>query len=667
MKRLLIALLLAPAAAAQEKAAEEAKPAAAQEQPPAEAAQETAAPPSPVAESPVHVTLEAGYRGIRGVGGDFNTYRSLVNLGEGPQMGILEISANNPSRRIFDRLTLRGNNWGDPYNTAHFDIERRGAYRLTVDYRSIFYFNFLPSFANPFASDGVLVNQRSMDLRRRGTEVVLELFPQRRIVPYLQYSRDAGSGTGITPFVSNANEYPVATILRDSTDRYAGGVRFEMRKWNLTLEQGGTVFKDDQQAFSADRNLGNRATTLQGRQLFLSELAQAYGVRGDGIYSKGLLTAAPAGWVHLYGQLFYTQPSTTVQYQDSGRGLFFLGGSRFFNGQESLLSSLAKQPHITGHFAAEIFTPWRLRLVESLSTDRLHDASSALLAERILTAGSADEARSLFTTDRLAVNYHRQQADAFFDALRQVTLRAGHRYTWGDASLRAPVLNPAGRQAGEMRQQVVHYAATARGRWNTLVHAERESSFDERSYFRTSLHNYQRVRLRARARPLPSLEIGAALALLDNENPSSGIGYDYRDVGGTATVHWTPAGGKHGSLLAEYTRARLRSDLSYLEPQSLTPVASRYLENAHQATAVGTWNLPQLGGRAAVLTAGGSLFHSRGTRPARYYQPVARVQAPVAAQCAVFVEWRWYGYAQPLYLYEGFRSHQVLGGLRISR
>ncbi len=657
----LLAILLCAAAAGQEKAA----PPAGQTPPPP--AEQTPAPPSPVAESPISITLETGFRGITGIGGDNNTYRSLVNTGEGPQLGLLEISVNNPTRRVFDRLTLRGSNWGDPYNTAHLDIEQRGAYRLTVDYRNIFYFNFLPSFANPSAREADGINQRSMDLHRRGTEVVLELLPQRRIVPYLQYSRDSGSGTGITPFVANANEYPVATILRDSTDRYAGGIRFDLRKWNLTLEQGGTVFKDDQQAFTADRNLGNRATPLQGRQLFLSELLQAYGVRGDGVYSKGLLTAAPAGWVHLYGQLFYTQPSTSVQYQDSGRGLFFLGGSRFYNGQESLLSSLAKQPRTTGAFGAEIFTPWRVRLVESLSTDRFHNASSAVLAERILTTGSAEDIRSLVSADRLAVKYHRQQADAFFDPHRNVTLRAGHRYTWGDASVRSPVLNPVERQSSEIRQQVVSFGGTLRGRWNTMVHADREASFDERSYFRTSLHNYERVRVRARVRPLASIEIGAAFSMLDNENPSTGINYDHRDLGGSATVHWTPAGGKHGSLLAEYTRSRLRSDLNYFEPQSLAPVASRYLENAHQATALGTWNLPKAGNRVVVLTAGGSLFHSAGTRPARYYQPVARLQAPVVARCAVFFEWRWYGFTQPLYLYEGFRTHQLLGGLRISR
>ena len=32
---------------------------------------------------------------------------------------------------------------------------------------------------------------------------------------------------------------------RDSTDNYRGGVRFELNRFHVTLEQGGTTFKED--------------------------------------------------------------------------------------------------------------------------------------------------------------------------------------------------------------------------------------------------------------------------------------------------------------------------------------------------------------------------------------------------------------------------------------
>ena len=59
------------------------------------------------------------------------------------------------------------------------------------------------------------------------------------------------SGTGATVFVSDSNEYPVPNTLRDSTDLYRGGIRFEKPHFQLTLEEGGTAFKSDQSLYQA--------------------------------------------------------------------------------------------------------------------------------------------------------------------------------------------------------------------------------------------------------------------------------------------------------------------------------------------------------------------------------------------------------------------------------
>ena len=80
-----------------------------------------------------------------------------------------------------------------------------------------------------------------------------------------------GSGRGITPFVTYGDEFPVTTNLDDKTDNFRGGVRFEKQKWHVTLEQGGTAFKDDQHVFTSDLNPGNRTTTLLGKDLYLQD------------------------------------------------------------------------------------------------------------------------------------------------------------------------------------------------------------------------------------------------------------------------------------------------------------------------------------------------------------------------------------------------------------
>ena len=66
----------------------------------------------------------------------------------------------------------------------------------------------------------------------------LDLLPGNWIVPYLAYDRDSGTGTGVTTFVTDANEFPVPNTMNDLTNLYRGGVRFELKPFHVTLEAG---------------------------------------------------------------------------------------------------------------------------------------------------------------------------------------------------------------------------------------------------------------------------------------------------------------------------------------------------------------------------------------------------------------------------------------------
>lgn len=66
------------------------------------------------------------------------------------------------------------------------------------------------------------------------------------------------------------------------------------------------------------------------------------------------------------------------------------------------------------------------------------------------------------------------------------------------------------------------------------------------------------------------------------------------------------------------------------------------------------------------LSFGGSLFASGGSRPARYYQPLARAGLAFKDRVEWNWEWRWYALTQAQYLYEGFRTHQFTSSLRLT-
>jgi hypothetical protein len=56
---------------------------------------------------------------------------------------------------------------------------------------------------------------------------------------------------------------------------------------------------------------------------------------------------------------------------------------------------------------------------------------------------------------------------------------------------------------------------------------------------------------------------------------------------------------------------------------------------------------------------------SSGSRPTNFYQPVGRFLVPLHRAFEWYAEWRHYGYSEPFYAYEGFRTHHFITGFRL--
>ncbi len=678
---LMIAAPLAAQQAAPAAAGAAAKPDEAKTEQKAEAAAES---PSPATEQNVSGSIDVGYRWVSGPAGNFDAYRSVVNLGEGPKLFGLDFSFTDPKKRFFDRLDIRANNWGgDPYNTARVDARKERVYDFSFDYRNIAFFNFLPSYANPgagpllpgqsSASLPLFLNQRSFDTRRRMIDTELNLRPGTRFVPYLAYTHNSGDGRGVTDFVADSNEYPVGTTMRDKTDLFRGGIHIEMNRYHVTLEQGGTTFKDDQDLFDAQRNPGNRSTSILGQQLFLNSANQAYGIRGDSIFSKAIVTANPIDRLDLYGQFLYSQPRTETNYTQINSGNFvLLNALRFFNGQQDLLSAEAKQPHTSGSIGAEFRVTNRLRIMESWMTDRFHDASSAFLTEQLFFATSPALLTSAFSATGLVLNYNQQQLDVLYDVTSKITLRGGYRYTWGNATVQAPALGEGtvgftGFENGQLKRHVGLAGLNVRPSQKLNVNLDYEGSAGDRTYFRTSLQDYHRARARARYQLTASLALNGVFTLLDNRNPAPTVDYQFRSRDASLSVSWNPNGGKRFNLLGEYSRTTVYSNIDYPLPSLLSiREQSLYRDNAHAANGVFDVALPAVSGLTPRIAFGGAFFISSGSRPTRYYQPLGRFSLPLGRHVQWNAEWRYYGYSEPFFYYEGFRTHQFMTGLRLS-
>ena len=169
----------------------------AQDAPP-EATDTTAQPAAPSEPQSVRVlgmestgTVDIGYRWKAGFQGSEDLYRSLVNLGEGPKLFGANLNFSNPlgTGKYVDRLQINATSWGgDPYNTLRVYAEKASLYQFSFDYRNVNYFNFIPSFANPLLSQGILLGQHSFDSTRRTMDFELTLRPGAKISPFLARS-----------------------------------------------------------------------------------------------------------------------------------------------------------------------------------------------------------------------------------------------------------------------------------------------------------------------------------------------------------------------------------------------------------------------------------------------------------------------------------------------
>jgi len=655
------------AAAAPAKADDQAKPP--EPAAPAKAA-EKAASPAPSTEQWITGSFDFGYRWVGDVRGSLPTYRSIVNLGDGPKLTGLDFTITDPKHRLFDRIDARANAWGgDPYNTAHIDVNKRGVYELRGDYRNMAYFNALPSFANPLAPRGF--DERAFDMRRRSGYMDLVLFPGKHILPYLVFERNSGYGHGVETWVQDSNNsFAVPMLLRDSTNNYRGGVRLEYNRWHVTLEQGGTTYKDDDQASANGANFGDRTTPILGGTLVLNTLTQTYGVRGSSVYTKVLATASPFSWLDLNGQFLYSEPKTDARYFDTATGNFALLSSLLlYSGQYNIGASSSNAKHTLVSAGAEIRPFKRLKIIDSFSTNRYNETGAGALTEQILlTPGATFPALVSALSTQQAVTNNRQQVEAILDVTKKITLRGGYRYEWGDATVRAGTLDQSGSLAlGALKRNVGLAGATIRPWQKLSLNVDYEGASTDQNYFRTSLYNYQKVRARAKYQASASLWFQANFGLLDNQNPTAGIQYDFRSRDNSLAAFWTPGGGKRISVMAEYDRSTLYSHIDFLLLPFFAPTVSNYKENAHTATSTIDIVLPKVAGIAPKLSAGGSLFVSSGSRASRYYQPLGRLSLPLQKHVQWNTEWRWYGFGEQLYLYEGFRAHIFMTGLRLSR
>lgn len=611
-------------------------------------------------------SLDLRNRWVTDVGGSSQAYRSVVNLGEGPRLFDGDLHFSRPGARWADDAYLTLNSWGgDPYNTARFGAEKKGLYDLRADYRNIAYFNNLPSFANPLLDSGVTLSQRAYDINRRQFDVDLHLWPGSRWSPFANLSRSSGDGRGVTTFVSDADEFAVNADIEDRLLTARAGLAASGRRWSATVEQGVSDLADSQAVYwNGASNPGNRRTPFVGRDLALDRLSQRYAVDGSGLFSRAIVQAQPWSRLSVTGQFLYSQPKIDATQQSDAEGqLVYLP----YLASYSLLSeqsvSQAGRPRPSGNWSTELRVNRRVRIVQSWYTDRFHVAGSAALTQLLnITPELAVEDAS---AQRLELRHSQNQTDLLFEPERRFTIRAGHRYAWGEAVTTPPEfdLRLEPKTHATMRRHAALASAAARLLEGRLrMGAQAEYSPGSRAYFRGALDRYQREKLHASFRLPASLTLQGSFTNFRNRNDDPEIDLETDSRQFSAGFSWTPPGSRDVSVLADYTRSSLSSRILTVQLPFFGTGFANYRDDGH----AGSLYFQSVLARGARLKAGGALFIGSGSRPTRFYTPQVEFDGRVSERVRWVGEWKWYGFSERIYPLENFRAHTVSAGLRVS-
>lgn len=621
--------------------------------------------PAPSTEDELTGTIDLGARWRYGVGGDFNTYRSLVNLGSGLRLVSGDLKYEPSANGLFDSLLVTADNWGgDPYNTARFDLLKRGKYRFAGRYSNIAYFNYLPSFANPAVGTLFSLNQRAYDTTIRNLDTKLELFPGGRVIPYVGYERNTDYGNGITTIVEQANEYPLRNLVRWGQDRYFGGVRLEWNRWHATVESGQTAFKDDQSVTSTERVNGNRPLTFLGQQLFLSDGSQLYHTRSEGTFTRVNLTANPWHWLDLAGNYMYSKPEATSKFSEDLIGNIAYQAMVYARNADTVYGN-ASMPRMSWSGSAEARPFSRLRIREIFETDRMRTDSNAIMTSVLFAAAGAQFTTGMNAVDRFEATRNRNQVEGLLDITRHFMVRGGFRREWGKSLMRSGFLNSAPFERGELERNVGLVGAQFRAGSRMTVYGDYEVGDGKKTYYRTGLMDTRKYRIQGRFNLRSDLTFNTLFTRLENKNPDEGINYNYHAQAISASLQWTPAAAKRFAFIADYSRSAIMSDINYLDATWFRTIRSLYRDNAHSYnTYVNFVARPKALPAPMTLSLGGSFVTTSGSRPSRYYQPQGKIVIPIIPKLHAFGEYRWFGLNQPYYSYEGFRANMLLAGFR---
>jgi hypothetical protein len=617
----------------------------------------------------VRTSFEVGYRWTSAIDGNEQMYRSQVNLSDGVRLFNSYLTMRSePCVGWFDKLDLSINNLGDPYDTVRLNMSRMDAYELRASYRDMNYYNYISSFANPLLGKGNMFPQHNLDVNYRMADFELRLFPRHKIVPFVGYSRNSGSGPGYTTIAMTGDQFLLKTRWDYSADEFRGGVQFNLDKLNLTVEQGYRLLQNHTYLNDAGEPAGNQGSLPYfGKDVTLTSFSTQQNGRVNLPTSKILAKYAPLANLRMIGRYMYTMgdSETTVGEKSAGT-LFSLEDFLTYATANDALQGKAKKPNHNGSFLIEYSPFSRITLTDTVNALGYHISGAALrntlytdAASLLGGAPSASVSVSDQLDSRYVYNQVRNQAEVEFDLFHGLALRAGHRYTFTDVSVQND--DSGSVSESDMTGQTGIFGLVYRPSTRLRVGFDYENTWSDQPLTRTDLLDYDQFNLDARFGTWKGFSINGRLAVRRNSNDATDIDYQSHDWNFSGGLSWQPV--ERINLSADYSRSDIYSTILVVIPQNFRTDHSIYDE---RISAIGGSMIVGLY-RDFKAEFGYRGIISRGDNQLEFHQPYASLWIPLKGGLAFKPSWQYFGYSENNFSFENYKTHMATFSLVYTR
>lgn len=582
--------------------------------------------------------LEAGYRWLN-LKGDEGMYRTQIDERSG---FLIRAFTMNSTSTFADRIRIDVSDLGTgPAGSFRLDAERSSVYRFRLGYRSADLFSAVPAFA---------LGQHTYDRTRRTVDADLELFPDRKIVPFVGYSFNRFSGPGTTSYHVGQDEFLLGQSLRDTEHEYRVGAGFHFTSFYGEVTQGWRRFSGDETLTLIGPSTGNNPTPILGRDITATSISRHDSTSVDTPFTNAYITGQFADRIKVTGNYVRFNADSSGNETEADAGSFAsFAISRFFAGLTETATSRANNTTWRGGARAEVTIADSVDVFAGFDRDHRELDGTALLSDIFLQtvnfggADPKDVTTILNASSSMARTEDVVRAGVSAKAIGPFAVRAEVRETEIDATV-SPDLEEIvvpGAQGGSFNRRIRTFDSTASYTHGplTLGAAWRHDTADA-NIFRTDFLDRNRVRLRAQYAAPKWVKVGATAEQTKQSNDHPDVAYEAKIRNYSGNVDVTPV--QNVALHASVSRFKTDTTALFLRPELLTAATSVHTEYGRAREAGVTFSYKRVS-----FDTGLSRFTNDGTFPFTLDRASARATIDLKAKTGLAFEWNKDKYDEP--------------------